>query len=231
MTARRMRSKDWEAKTAARLFVPPLYPTSPPPPPPPPSTGGDGVPPPSGAPPPPGVPPSTGGADPLLSVEPPPVVTPPVTPERKVQHVLPPALVLSVALMAGSLEQASESLTLTKETMRVPRTLSSQATPADEERSHARVPAAMPFQSMFWKVEVAPAKNCAEVEGSMVKVLDAETALEKMTDCVASPVPIVFRISRLLKAQGLVRFPATVCWVVPERYTLPELCVNPTLLV
>src|SRR3989344_2737115 len=222
-----MRSKERAENTAARLLVPPLYPTSPPPP----WTGGGGDGGDSGASPPDGVPPPTGGADPLLSIEPPPTAPPPVTPIGKFQHALPPALTLSVASISASFEQAFESRALTYEATRVPGTLSPQVESAVEERSQTRVPAAMPFQSMFWKVEVAPAKNCAEVEGSMVKVLDAETALEKMTDCVASPVPLVFRISRLLKAEGLVRFPATVCWVVPERYTLPELCVNPTLLV
>src|SRR3989344_39660 len=202
MTARRMRSKDWEAKTAARLFVP-LYPTSPPPPPSgvPPSTGGAGVSPssPAGASPPSGAPPSIDGQDPLSSIELPPPDPPPVTvgPTWKVQHVLPSSSTLFVVSIFASPEQAFESRTFTYDATRVPGTLSPQEEPADEERSHARVPAARPFQSMFWNVLVAPAKNCAEVEGSMLKVLDADTAFPKMTDCVSSPVPLVFAISRL----------------------------------
>src|SRR3989344_9135165 len=94
--------------------------------------------------------------------------------DGKLQHALPPASTLLVGSMAASFEQAFESRTLTYEATRVPGTLSPQGEPADEERSHARVAEARPFQSMFWKVEVAaaPAKNCAEVEATMVKVLD-----------------------------------------------------------
>lgn len=95
--------------------------------------------------------------------------------------------------------------------------MSPHGTPADEERSHTRVADDPPFQLTLVNVDVAAARNCAEVDAIMVNVLVVEAEAPKITDWVPPPVPDVFKMVRLYNAEEPVSVPDSVCCADPFR--------------
>ena len=82
--------------------------------------------------------------------------------------------------------------------------------------------------SRLIKVEVALARNRSLVSAIIaVRVLEAETAEEKIIlGSVCASVPELLVISRLLKAEGLIRVPERVCCDEPLKVVVPELWVK-----
>ncbi len=104
--------------------------------------------------------------------------------------------------------------------------------PAEEERSDTRDPEE-PERTKFPTDVVAPAAKRSFVPGdAAVKVPVVEAEFAKITEgSVCASVPEVFKTVRLLNAEDPVALPETVCWLVPERYTVPAPAVNVPLLV
>jgi hypothetical protein len=88
---------------------------------------------------------------------------------------------------------------------------------------------ATPFSARLVNVEVALARNCAEVLAFMVRVSVVLAAFAKMTDWVVLPVWLVLVIWRLAKALVPVMVPERVCWEVPLRVVVPEPAVKAPL--
>ena len=107
--------------------------------------------------------------------------------------------------------------------------MSPHGVPGADERSQTGE-TAVPTQLILAKVEVAAARNCADVEAIIVIVPVVLAEAAKMMDCVA-PVPEVLRIFKLLNAFAAVIEPESVCCEVPSRYTVPPLLVNVPLFV
>src|SRR3989344_2886382 len=72
--------------------------------------------------------------------------------------------------------------------------------PAEEDRNHTRLADEPPFRFIVEKLDVALARNCAEVEAFIVKAPVVEAEAEKTMDCEPPPAPEVFNIVRFLNA-------------------------------
>lgn len=98
------------------------------------------------------------------------------------------------------------------------------------ERRYTGCPLA-PLSEMFWKVEVALARNCADVDAPIVSVPVVLAEFAKMMDCVLLPLPLVLVMVRFLNAEVPTIVPERLCVLLPLRVVVPVPAVKvPELL-